>query len=82
MSNLNWISVESSYPEFDEKGYSKRVLVETKRGENFVAYCSRGKHWETKEYVYDWYTNGTGGRRMKVMSSVIAWTDFNRYTEE
>lgn len=44
MNKLNWTPVESGYLEFSENGCSKRVLVETKRGENFVAYCKRSKH--------------------------------------
>lgn len=72
MSNLHWTPANACYPSFDENGNSREVLVQTKRGENFVTYCYRYKQWKTKEYAYEWYSYGTGGRRMKVMSSVIA----------
>lgn len=79
MSDLRWAPTNVGYPAFDDKGNSQEVLIQTKRGENFIAYCHKYKHWKTNEYIYEWYSYGTGGRRMKVMSSVIAWADFNRY---
>ena len=55
---------------------SKEVLIQTKRGERFVAYCRKevyaNKKW--KDEVY-WFSHGTGGRKMKVMSTVVAWME-------
>ena len=56
------------------------VLVQTKKGDNFVAKC-RKELWN-KETTYEWYSYGTGGRRMKVMSKVVAWAEFNKYEEK
>lgn len=81
MSGLNWLPVLVEYPYFDAEGTSRDVFVQTKRGENFVAYCKRSKSYFTNDYIYEWYTYGTGGRRMKVMSKVIAWAKFNKYEE-
>ena len=79
MCELNWIPVSERYPYFDIKETSKDVFVQTKRGENFVAYCKRSESYFTDDYIYEWYTYGTGGRRMKVMSKVVAWAEFNKY---
>lgn len=81
MEGLNWIPVSGDYPCFDLDGISVDVFVQTKRGENFVAYCRRSKSYFADNYIYEWFTYGTGGRKMKVMSKVVAWADFNRYEE-
>ena len=62
---------ESSY---NNKYKSQNVLIQTKRDEIFSAYCVRTTY-KNKKYKDDieWYTHGTGGRRMKVMSKVVAW---------
>ena len=53
---------------------SEPVLAQTKRGEMFVATYKLIK-WKSKSYkdYVEWVTYGTGGRRMKVISKVIAW---------
>lgn len=88
MCELNWIPVSERYPKFTKENKhseywitsdSKPVLVQTKKGENFVAKCRRDL-WNN-ETTYEWYSYGTGGRRMKVMSKVIAWAEFNKYEE-
>ena len=53
---------------------TEKVFVQTKRGEMFVAWCHKTVYISKKisdEYL--WYTHGTGGRKMRVMSKVIAW---------
>lgn len=69
-----WISCKDQIADED-----KMVLVQTKDGRMFVAkrkYIS----WYEK---YEWYSYGTGGRRMKVMSKVVAWMPLpSPYKEE
>lgn len=62
---------ESSY---NNKYESKNVLIQTKRSEIFSAFYVK-RVYKDKKYKDDieWYTYGTGGRRMKVMSKVVAW---------
>lgn len=57
----------------------KKVLVQTKDGKMFVAEREYST-WYKKD---EWYSYGTGGRRMKVMSKVVAWMPLpNPYKEE
>lgn len=77
-----WIPVSERLPEaelvyessYNNKYESKNVLIQTKRDEIFSAYYIRTtyKNNKYKEEI-EWYTHGTGGRRMKVMSKVVAW---------
>lgn len=92
-TDKSWISVKKmGLPELEEisttnfsSAYkSKEVLIQTKRGERFVAYCRKemyaNKEW--KDEVY-WFAYGTGGRKMKVISKVIAWMELpDRYEGE
>lgn len=84
-TDKSWISVKKmGLPELEEISTtnfssvykSKEVLIQTKRGERFVAYCRKemyaNKEW--KDEVY-WFEYGTGGRKMKVISKVIAWME-------
>lgn len=77
-----WIPVSEKLPEFkkiDVLGSpdiykTEKVFVQTKRGEMFVAWCHKTVYISkifSDEYL--WYTHGTGGRKMRVMSKVIAW---------
>lgn len=93
LSNENWISIkkvglpkleEISTTNFSSIYKSKEVLIQTKRGERFVAYC-RKEVYENKKWndEIEWFSYGTGGRRMKVMSKVIAWMELpDKYEEE
>lgn len=84
-TDKSWISVKKmGLPELEEISTtnfssvykSKEVLIQTKRGERFVAYCRKemyaNKEW--KDEVY-WFAYGTGDRKMKVISKVIAWME-------
>lgn len=86
-TDKSWISVKKmGLPELEEISTtnfssvykSKEVLIQTKRGERFVAYCRKemyaNKEW--KDEVY-WFAYGTGGRKMKVISKVIAWMELS-----
>lgn len=55
---------------------SEKVLVQTKREEMFVAYCKK-ECFTNKRYDDEiaWFANGTGGRKMKVVSKVVAWME-------
>lgn len=77
-----WIPVSDRLPEFkkiDVLGSpdiykTEKVFVQTKRGEMFAAWCHKTVYTSkifNDEYL--WYTHGTGGRKMRVMSKVIAW---------
>lgn len=77
-----WIPVSERLPEFkkiDVLGSpdiykTEKVFVQTKRGEMFAAWCHKTVYTSkifNDEYL--WYTHGTGGRKMRVMSKVIAW---------
>lgn len=82
MNKNDWISVKERLPEaelvyessFNNNYESKNVLIQTKRDEIYSAYCVKTvyKDMKFKEKI-NWYTYGTGGRRMKVMSKVVAW---------
>lgn len=77
-----WISVSDRLPE-DELAYessytnnykSKNVLIQIKRDEIYSAHCVKRVYKDIKfKEEINWYTYGTGGRRMKVMSKVVAW---------
>lgn len=81
-SSGKWIPCSEKFPEFKSLGSTGSidhyethpVLIQTKRGEMFVAWC-RKMVYECGKYDddYDWYSHGTGGRRMRVMSKVVAW---------
>lgn len=74
-----WVTCEERLPEmevthdasFFKKYRSESVLVQTKRGEIFLAVCEKYK--EGKRSCVEWYSFGTQGRKMKVMSKVVAW---------
>lgn len=82
MNKNDWIPVKERLPETElvyESSYrdqyeSKNVLIQTKRDEIFSAYYIK-RVYKDEKYKDDieWYTHGTGGRRMKVMSKVVAW---------
>lgn len=82
MNKKDWISVKEKLPEaelvyessYNNKYKSQNVLIQTKRDEIFSAHCVRTtyKNNKYKEKI-EWYTHGTGGRRMKVMSKVVVW---------
>lgn len=89
--NKNWISIKNvGLPELEEVSTtnfssvykSKEVLIQTKRGERFVAYCIKemyaNKEWKNEVY---WFAYGTGGRKMKVISKVIAWMELPKKYE-
>lgn len=62
----------------------EKVLVQTKNGNMFVAECRKtvytNKKWNDE---IEWFSYGTGGRKMKVMSKVIAWMELpDRYEGE
>ncbi len=82
MNKNDWISVKQRLPDAElayESSYSneyesKNVLIQTKQDEIFSAYYIRTtyKNNKYKEEI-EWYAHGTGGRRMSVMSKVVAW---------
>lgn len=77
-----WNSINNGLPcmelvyesSFNNNYESKNVLIQTKRDEIYSAYCVKTvyKDMKFKEKI-NWYTYSTGGRRMKVMSKVVAW---------
>lgn len=77
-----WIPCSEKFPEFKSLGSTGSidhyethlVLIQTKRGEMFVAWCHKTVY-ECEKYDddYYWYSSGTGGRRMRIMSKVVAW---------
>lgn len=84
-SEENWISIkkeglpelkEVSITNFSSIYKSKKVLIQTKRGERFVAYCEK-EVYANKRWVDEikWFVYGTGGRKMRVMSKVVAWME-------
>nr|DAF82133.1 MAG TPA: Protein of unknown function (DUF551) [Bacteriophage sp.] len=77
-----WIPVSERLPKFKKSAMlgsldcyeTEKVFVQTKRGEMFVAWCHKTVYASKKfndEYL--WYTQGTDGRKMRVMSKVVAW---------
>lgn len=81
MNKNDWISVKERLPEAElvyESSFndyeSKNVLIQTKRDEIYSAYCVKRVYKDIKfKEKINWYTYGTGGRKMKVMSKVVAW---------
>ena len=74
MIMTEWISCKDRMPERGTK-----VLVQTKKEEMFVAEREYSSWYEKDE----WYSYGTGGRRMKVMRRVVAWMPLPEpYVEE
>lgn len=79
--NKDWTSVKKiGLPELEEvdkyEYKSKEVLIQTKRGEMFVAYCEKRTGYSKYSMgVVNWFAHGTGGRKMKVMSTVVAWME-------
>ena len=80
--SADWIPVSEGLPEFkkiDVLGSTdiyktEKVFVQTKRGEMFAAWCHKTVY--TSKIVNDeylWYTHGTGGIKMRVMSKIVAW---------
>lgn len=86
LSNENWVSCNNNKNlpkmEVTSKGNlatiytSRKVLVQTKKDDMFVAECMQRIHTKKQfpDEVY-WYSYGTGGRRMRVMSQVVAWME-------
>ena len=55
---------------------SKKVLVQTEYGEIFVAECEKIEHVDKRfKYKLNWFSYGTGSRKMKVVGKVVAWMD-------
>ena len=91
--NKDWNSVKKvGLPELEEVTTtnfrsvyeSKEVIIQTKRGERFVACCRKEVYVDKRRRdEINWYTYGTGGRKMKVMSKVVAWMGLpDRYEGE
>lgn len=85
LSDENWVSIkkeglpelkEVSITNFSSVYKSKEVLIQTKRDERFVAYCEK-EVYANKRWVDEikWFVYGTGGRKMRVMSKVVAWME-------
>ena len=77
-----WVTCEERLPEMevtcDDSGFkvyrSEPVIVQTKREEIFLAICKKTERKDSRRRdSVDWYTYGTGGRKMKVVSKVVAW---------
>lgn len=76
-----WVTCEERLPEMKviwndlgSKWYrSEPVLIQTKRGEIFLAVCKKTEYDNKLWNSVDWYTSGTNGRKMKVMSKVVVW---------
>lgn len=75
---MNWIPVTERLPEIRSNGFSDEVLVERKNGDHFVArLCEYGYTRRGIEYI--WYSYGTGGRRMCMKGTVVAWAEIESY---
>lgn len=79
-----WHKVEDELPPLvteylrDKKSWEdKEVIIQTKTGDMFFAICIlTAWKYNGKEFTeMNWYTHGSGGRRMKIMSKVVAWMD-------
>jgi len=88
MSKEDWILCSERYPdaeldycsEYLATYTSEEVLIQTKKGDNFVATYTRRECGSKRDKVeHIWFSYGTGGRRMKVVSTVIAWMPFEPY---
>ena len=67
-----WIDVKDRLPKIKEHvDYSDDVLICTRKNDMFVGYYTE-YNWfgDTRK---EWYSFGTGGRKMRVMSKVVAW---------
>jgi hypothetical protein len=81
MSKQNWIPCKERYPEMQlesEWSNAKRyvsdlLLVQTCKNGMFIAECVKIKNVFSQHEYYEWFSYGTGGRKMKVKSKVIAW---------
>lgn len=81
VAEQNWAYCEERLPEmevtrdasFFKKYRSEPVLVQTKRGEIFLAVCEKTEYKDGKRSCVEWYAFGTKGRKMKVMSKVMTW---------
>ena len=88
-----WIPCKERYPDIElvhdaatyKRYKSEPALVQTKRGEIFYAtYLKTTFSYPDRSYKpeHEWVTYGTGGRKMKVMSKVIAWRQAPEKYEE
>lgn len=76
-----WVSCKEKLPQVVESSLesyctiekSEFVLVQTKDEKIFIAHFQRWRWADEKDEELDWYSYGTRGRKMKVMSKVIAW---------
>ena len=75
---MNWIPVAERLPEIRSNRFSDEVLVERKYGDHFVARLSRYQYHDG-EVKYNWYSYGTGGRRMCMKGTVVAWSEIESY---
>ena len=80
LSNKNWISIKKvGLPELEKVDQylhkSEDVLVQTKCEDMFIAHCEKRFYYGGKSYEIKWFSHGTGGRKMKVMSTVVAWME-------
>ena len=84
MNKEDWISCKERYPDMElvsESNYiktycSKPYLIQTKKNGLFVAVCHKTiSVYKRNSETYEWFSYGTGGRRMKVMSTVVAWME-------
>lgn len=91
--NKGWNSVKNvGLPELKEVAMcniysayeSKLVVIQTKCSDMFVAYCRKEVYEnERMKDKINWFSYGTGGRKMKVMSKVVAWMELpERYEGE
>lgn len=77
LSNNNWVPCEDgkNLPEmtlvYASEYQSQKVLIQTRRGEMFIATCVVNKY----NHAIKWVSCGTGGRQMRVMSKVVAWME-------
>lgn len=79
-NDVRWISAKDRLPvvtkvaDYSSTFVSDPVLVQTRKGDMFVA-IRQLTMWESRAYKDEdgWCSYGTGGRKMKVKSKVIAW---------
>lgn len=74
----DWIDIKERLPNFNEtkNGYtfvSDEVIIQTKKGNMFFAICKKSISCIDGKIEYNWYSHGTGGRKMKVIGKVVAW---------
>lgn len=84
LSDENWVSCkDGTYPTCAKlifnleilPVYYEPVLVQTERGEILVAVCEKYRYYDKRKNKTKWYLYGTGGRRIRVMSKVVAWME-------